>query len=130
ADRYATAVAVSQAYEPGVPAAYVASGRDFPDALAAAARAGVLGGPVLLTGPDRVPDGVLAELGRLQPGEIVVLGGSGAVSDAVLAAVDEATDEVPVRRLGGPDRYATAVLLAQEAGAVEEVFIASGRDFP
>ena len=54
-DRYATAAAVAQEFAPGVPVAYVASGLDFPDALAGAAAAGAQGSPVLLTSPRSVP---------------------------------------------------------------------------
>jgi putative cell wall-binding protein len=63
---------------------YVATGLNFPDALAAAAAAGRLGGPVLLVGPTSIPADTQAELGRLKPGRIVVAGGSGVVSDGVL----------------------------------------------
>jgi subtilisin family serine protease len=86
ADRYATAAAVSAgAFSPGVGTVFVATGAGFPDALAGAAAAGSLGGPVLLVPPAGVPGVVAAELSRLAPGRIVVLGGPGAVPDAVLA---------------------------------------------
>ena len=87
-DRYATAAAISAgAFSPGVPVAYVALGTNFPDALAAAAAAGHLGGPVLLVTTDTIPAATAAELARLKPGRIVVVGGISVVSDAVLAAL-------------------------------------------
>ncbi|MFB8188273.1 carboxypeptidase regulatory-like domain-containing protein [Microbacterium sp. NPDC055988] len=83
--RYETAVAVSVASFPtaGVPVVYLANGRDFPDALAGAAAAGHFGGPVLLTEPGALPPVVAAELARLKPQKIVILGGTGVVTDAV-----------------------------------------------
>src|SRR5580704_6007818 len=70
ADRFATAAAVSQAtYPDGAPIAYVATGLDFPDALAAAAAAGGHG-PVLLTLPDSVPPATSSELARLHPHQV------------------------------------------------------------
>ena len=54
------------------------------DALAAGVAAGVRGGPVLLTEPDRLPAPSATELQRLDPDEIVVVGGTGSVSDAVV----------------------------------------------
>jgi hypothetical protein len=88
ADRYATAAAVSSwTFAAGVPIAFIATGANFPDALAGAAAAGVLGGPVLLTTRDGLPAVTAAELTRLRPARIIVLGGSGVVSDAVLSAV-------------------------------------------
>jgi hypothetical protein len=77
----------SWTFAAGVPIAFIATGANFPDALAGAAAAGVLGGPVLLTTRDSLPAVTAAELARLRPARIVVLGSSGVVSDAVLSAV-------------------------------------------
>lgn len=88
ADRYATAAAVSAAtFAPGVPVAYVAAGTDFPDALAGGPAAAAQGGPILLVGRDAVPAVTAAELARLRPARIVVLGGPAAASDALVAAL-------------------------------------------
>ena len=85
ADRYATAAAISAAtFSPGVPVAYVATGQNFPDALAGGSAAAAGGGPILLVSPTSVPAATRAELTRLGPGRVVVLGGAAAVSDAVL----------------------------------------------
>ncbi len=84
ADRYATSVAISRLQDPGVPVVYVAAGTDFPDGLSGAAAAGELGGPLLLTLPGGLPASVAAELTRLKPRRVVVLGGTGAVSDTVV----------------------------------------------
>ena len=83
-DRYSTAAAISAATKaPGVPVAYVATGLDFPDALAGAAVAGLTRGPLLLVTRDSLPAATLAELARLGPARIVILGASGVVSDAM-----------------------------------------------
>lgn len=84
-DRFATSVAISQArFAPGVPVAFLATGLDFADALAAAPATEGLG-PILLTRPDCVPTVVIAELQRLDPDEVFVVGGRAAVSDAVMS---------------------------------------------
>jgi len=84
ADRFATAAAISAAsFTPGVPVAYVATGMNFPDALAGAAAAGFQGVPVLLVMPDSIPAATAAELARLQPARIIILGSAGAVSNGV-----------------------------------------------
>lgn len=83
-DRWATSAAVSaDTFQPGVDVVYLANGRNFPDALSGAAAAGALGGPVLLTSEQTLPSVVAAELDRLDPARIVVLGGSTAVFDTV-----------------------------------------------
>ncbi|HET9436051.1 MAG TPA: glycosyl hydrolase family 18 protein [Candidatus Limnocylindrales bacterium] len=89
ADRYATAAAVSRAtYAPGVPVVYLASGTGFADALAGAPAAGMQNGPVLLVTATSIPSVVATELARLKPARIVVLGGTGAITDAVKVQAD------------------------------------------
>ena len=130
-DRYATAAAISASYDAGVPVVYVATGLNFPDALAGAAAAGLTGGPVLLVTKDGIPASTAAELTRLRPGTIAVLGGSGVISDAVVAGLwGYATSGVT--RLAGENRYATAAAIsaATYAPGVPVVYLATGLDFP
>ncbi len=132
ADRYATAAAISRAhFGPGVPVAYVATGRNFPDALAVGPVAGLQGGPVLLTDPSTLPQTTRDELARLRPGRIVVAGGAGAVSDGVAQALQQYTSQ-PVSRMAGADRYETAAAVSRASFApgVPALFIATGRTFP
>lgn len=131
ADRYATAAAISaRSFDPGVPVAYVASGSAFADALAAGPVAARAGAPILLTAAASVPPATAAELGRLRPGRIVVVGGSAVVSAAVFSELDAFTDGA-VERIAGPDRYATAALLAERAySSAEVVYVATGTTFP
>ncbi len=72
-------------FGPGVPVAYVATGLNFPDALAAAAAGGFRGGPVLLVTRDTIPAPTASELGRLKPERIVVIGSTGVVGNSVAA---------------------------------------------
>jgi len=91
ADRYATAAAISAAtFAPGVDVVYLAIGTNFPDALAGAAAAGHKGGPLLLVAGDSLPPATRAELARLKPARIVILGSTSVVSSAVLQASEAA----------------------------------------
>jgi alkaline phosphatase D len=131
-NRFATAAALSAAtFDRGVPVAYVATGEDFPDALAGGVAAARAGAPVLLVGRDRVPPETGAELERLEPGSIVVLGGPAAVSDAVVAELRPRTTGA-VTRLAGPSRFATAAAISQAAfaGGAPVAVIATGTAFP
>jgi putative cell wall-binding protein len=131
-DRYATAAAISAAtFAPGVPVAYVATGLNFPDALAGAAAAGHLGAPILLVAPDSVPAATATELLRLQPGRVVILGGPGAVSDGVAGTLSYYTTG-GVFRLSGSDRYSTAAAIsaATFAPGVPVAYVATGLNFP
>jgi putative cell wall-binding protein len=133
ADRYDAAAAISAAsFSPDVPVAYVATGVTFPDALAGAAVAGRQGGPVLLVPGTTIPASVAAELVRLRPQRIVILGGTGSVSSTVESALHFYSGSVT--RIGGADRYAVAVSLSAAAypspAAVPVAFVATGNTFP
>lgn len=131
-DRYATAAAISAAtYAPGVPVAYIATGLNFPDALAGAAVAGSKGAPILLVGRDTIPGATAAELTRLAPGSIVVLGASGVVGNGVAAGLAAFTSG-SVTRLAGINRYATAAAIsaANYAPGASVVYLATGANFP
>ncbi|HEX7195295.1 MAG TPA: cell wall-binding repeat-containing protein [Candidatus Limnocylindria bacterium] len=132
ADRYATAAAVSAAtFAPGVPTAYIASGNGWPDALAAVPHAGRAGGPLLLTNRGSLPAVVKTELQRLRAGRIIVVGGTGVVSQAVESALDAYTTGAVIR-LSGADRYATAAAISAfhlPSGA-PLAYVATGENFP
>lgn len=131
-DRYATAAAVSAAaFAPGLPVAYLVSGLNFPDALATVPLAAANGAPILLTMRDRLPAATAAELARLRPGRIVIVGGPEVVSGSVASQLATyATGGVA--RIAGSNRYETAALVSQALtqGAIPaEGFVATGLGF-
>ena len=131
-DRYATAAAISAAvFHPGVPVVYVATGQNYPDAVAGGPAAADEGGPVLLVRSDAIPSATAAELNRLKPGHIVVLGGTSAVSAGVASALAGYTAG-PVVRRSGPDRYATAAAISAAVfhPGVPVVYVATGQNYP
>jgi putative cell wall-binding protein len=131
-DRFATAAALSaRTFEPGVPVVYVATGETFADALAGGPAAAVSGGPVLLVARDRVPAATAAELQRLRPASIVVLGGGQAVAASVEAEL-AGFASAGVTRLAGRDRFATAAAVSRAVfdPGVGTVFVATGADYP
>jgi subtilisin family serine protease len=132
-DRFATAVAISQGFDPGVSATYVATGLDFPDALGAAPLAAFLDGPLLLVLRNSIPPVVAFELDRLAPSFIYVLGGTGVVSQNVENSLWQYTNQGTVWRRAGSNRYETAVAVSQTfagPGSAGSVFVATGVNFP
>jgi len=132
ADRYATAAALSaSAYPSGATDVMIATGANFPDALAGSATAGRLGMPVLLTSPTRLPAATTAELNRLKPQRIWVLGGTSVVSEGVRAALVPYASSGQVTRVSGADRYATAAQISMRwyAPGVQAAFVAVGTNF-
>lgn len=129
-DRFATSAMVSGEFE-SADIAFIASGLDFPDALSAAPVAAELGGPVLLTHPDALSAPVIAELERLNPSTVVIVGSFGSVSSAVATQIEELLGVVP-ERVAGANRYETSRALARYGfpNYVREVYIATGKNFP
>jgi putative cell wall-binding protein len=129
-DRYETAALLARGYPAGGDVVYVTTGLNWPDGLAAGAAAAGLDAPVLLVKPDEIPPTTASELERLAPHQIVIVGGTASVSDAVLDALGAYADEVV--RIGGSDRYSTAALLSAHAFApgVPAVYLATGQNFP
>ena len=93
---------------------FLATGLDFADALAAASTRSGSSTNVLLTQKDTVPATTIDAILRLNPQEIVVVGGTDAVSESVMKQV-ESLNIGRVVRVGGKDRYETAALLSQLA---------------
>lgn len=130
ADRYATAAAVAARYPAGRPVVYLATGENYPDALSGAALAARDDAPVLLTRRTELPTATAAQLDRLNPGRIVVLGGTTAVSDAVVAQAGAYTSG-PVTRIFGGDRFETSAKVAAQFPAGGDVaYVATGRAYP
>lgn len=131
ADRFATAAAISAAGFPaGASTVFIANGMNYPDALGGGPAAAKLGAPLLLVTPTSIPTATKEELDLLDPDDIVVLGGTGSVSDTVVAQL---SGYGTVHRLGGQDRYETSRRVVQEfweESGSRTVYIADGRNFP
>lgn len=121
ATRYGTAAALSRdGWPEGAQTVLLATGNDWPDALASAPLAGALDAPLLLSATDMLPVETAEELARLEPERIIVLGGTGAISSEVASAAATVSGLVGVDRIGGANRYETAALIAAEVGVPED----------
>src|SRR5207253_3988337 len=116
-DRFATAVAVAN--ELGDPSTVLlASGINFPDALAAGPAASHSGGVVLLTNGNAMPTSTATYL-NAHPGHAYAIGGPAAAADPTASAIV------------GVDRYATAAAVAAKFfNAPTTVGFATGSNFP
>jgi putative cell wall-binding protein len=91
ADRYATATSgVTQSWSTGSGTVYLASGTTFPDGLAVGPLAAKTKAPLLLVPPCELPQTVADTLKTLKPTRLVVVGGSNAVCDTLLAKMGAA----------------------------------------
>ena len=128
--RYATAVELSKdSYATTAPVVYIAAGANYPDALSAGPAAAYEGGPLLLVKSTEVPAEVVAEIQRLDPSRIVVIGGLPSVSAEVYTQLTGLTDTI--ERIAGASRYETSRLIADTVFPESTVaYVASGANFP
>lgn len=136
-DRFDTAADLSKQFFPlaagtaadPVSNVVIATGWDYPDALTGSAAAAHETSPLLLVQRDTVPASVVAELQRLKPKAITVVGGSERVSDTVLAQLKTYTAG-SVDRVAGSDRYQTADRVsARFFPAAANVTLVSGQTY-
>lgn len=133
--RFDVSASISElGFDPGVPVVYIANGLNFPDALSAAPAASLQGGPLLLVSPTEIPAPIAAEIARLQPAKIVVVGGPASVSPAVFTRLEAMAPDI--LRIGGLGRYEVSRGVAEYAwggpsgpGATV-AYITTGRNFP
>lgn len=134
-NRYATAAAVASSIPVSASAVVIASGepQSLIDATVGGPLAGAVGGPILLTTHGALPSPTIAELNRRGASvrTAYILGSSGTVSEAVASTLR--ARGLTVIRLGGPSRYETARLVAEEVDRlrpVSSVVIAAGTAIP
>lgn len=149
ANRYATAASVSRmlwdntqnpwygyGYGPGC--IVVANGLNPADALTGGALAARMDGVLLLTNPTSLSPETKAEILRVTESlfwdyehvKVYVLGGAGAVSDAVVKQIEDLRTVNEVERLEGADRFETAAAIASEiddeVGTYGYVYLVNG----
>lgn len=115
--------------------AFLATGANFPDALAASPLAVSTGRPIFLAGPGGVSASTRAAMQACGVDEVVVLGGTGAISVSIENDLIARFGTSNVRRLAGANRYATAVEVAtygvESLGlSWDGLAIATGTGFP
>ncbi len=134
-DRYATSVLIAQkaiTFRSGTfdGTVLVATGSNYPDALAGSPIAAATGRPIVLANPNTA--------GYTLPGgttRAAILGGVNSVPSAVQTSLNNRLGAANVLRLGGRSRYDTAVLVADwgvaDAGmAWHGVALTTGETFP
>lgn len=131
-NRYLTNVAVSQRF--GVPGGtvFVATGALFPDALSVGPVAAKANGNLVLTDTKALGKETRAELVRLAPKKVVVVGGTGAVSANVESQLRGLPSRPVVSRVGGVNRYETSLEVVRSGlgkGELKSVYFATGDNY-
>ncbi len=139
ADRYETANLIAQETVDTLDGdwdgtAFVATGNNFPDALAASPLSSYTGYPIFLANSDGVSDETQAVMDDLGVTDVYLLGSPGVLPGAAEGQV-KAAGAVKVARIAGDTRYETAVGAAtfgvEELGmSWSQTAIATGENFP
>ena len=128
-DRYETSALLAKRVAGligGVDQAIMASGEDFPDALASAPLSGKKVAPILLTRKESLPKSVDAMIKELKIKAVDIAGGNKAVATSLEKALPKLT-----KRYDGDNRYDTAALIANDVRtSPRQVYLASGEVFP
>jgi len=116
-DRIDTAIEISKAGWDKAKVVILATANQFPDAMAGVPLAKAVDAPILLTvNGKQLEAEVKAEIARLSPEKVYILG----QTDAVNANIENELKALyNVERVGGKDRFGTAVEIANE---MEEVY--------
>lgn len=128
-NRYETAVEISKSGWDTALAVVLATGENYPDALAGVPFAYSLDAPILLTQSNQLPIVTENEMKRLKTRKVYILGGPVAISGKVENQL--ANLGIEVIRIGGENRYHTAALLAEQMGTIgiDKAVLVDGSDF-
>lgn len=120
-DRYETSAKISQQTFPNhIKTIVLASGENFADSLVAGSLANKKNAPVLLTKRDNLPKVIKDEIARLNPEEVIIVGGEKSVNVKGLKNV---------KRLAGTNRFETSVQVYKYLNPNGKVALASGLTF-
>lgn len=130
-NRFETAVNISQAGFDSADTVVIANSHEFADALTGVPLANELSAPLLLTRAHGLNADSRSEIERLNPNEVIILGGETAVSSAVEQELGELASTVT--RIGGDNRFQTAELIAERVVAEsgqDEAILVNSHNFP
>lgn len=132
-DRYQTSLAISKEgwLDGEAPVVVIATGADFPDALAATPLASSYSAPILLSRKNSLPAGFADELMRLGTEHVILVGGTLALSDALKNQIEDLN--ITIERISGETREETAVKIAREIakekGVEETLYVTTSSNF-
>ena len=132
-DRYQTSLAISKEgwLDGEAPTVVIATGVNFPDALAATPLASTYSAPILLSRKDSLPAGFADELKRLRTEHVILVGGTVALSDTLKKQIEGL--KITTERISGGTREETAVKIAREiakeTGVEETLYVATSANF-
>ena len=109
----------------------LASGANYPDALAASALAGDLNAPIMLTDPNGLSSETERRIQSLKPAHVYIIGGNAAVSADVERRVTQLAESgADIKRIAGDTRYDTSLKVASSvSNPSDTVIVTTGTNY-
>ncbi len=126
ADRYETSMKISQKFATKSGYAIIASGENFPDALCACPLSKKYDAPIILTPENKLDSKAEEELKNCEVKKVFIIGNS--ISKDVEASINSMG--ITCERIGGSDRYETAMMVANYVGIKDRIIVVSGDNYP
>ncbi|MDH6181377.1 putative cell wall-binding protein [Microbacteriaceae bacterium SG_E_30_P1] len=132
ADRYAVSRNVAARFWPQSEGAYIATGKNFPDALSAGPAAALAGYPILLEDgtASTVSPGTKSTIQSLSVRRVMIAGGPSSFSPSLETSLTVSAGVPEVHRWSGANRYTASVDVNRVFRATDTVYFASGVTFP
>ncbi|WP_042271297.1 cell wall-binding repeat-containing protein [[Clostridium] dakarense] len=128
-NRAHTATKISQeGWKDGADKVILVNGNAIADGITATPLATTMNAPILLTDNNGIPQSTKDELARLNPKDIIIIGGESVVSKSIENELKTSASS-NVLRIAGINRYETSLKIAKEIDDyhdVEKIFIANG----
>ncbi|HSQ87293.1 family 10 glycosylhydrolase [Romboutsia sp.] len=129
-DRYDTAAKIGQeGWKTGADTVILTNGYSVVDGVTATPLATSNNAPILLVEKGKIPDVTKTELKRLNPKNLIVIGGQSVVEEKVITDAKSILPGVVTKRIGGIDRYETSLLIAKEISTlvpINKVYVTGG----
>lgn len=109
----------------------LASGANYPDALAASALAGDSNAPIMLTDPNGLSTETEWRIQNLKPARVYIIGGNAAVSTKVERRIAQLIgSESNIQRIAGDTRYDTSLKVASSlSNPSDTVIVTTGTNY-
>lgn len=128
-NRYDTSIEISEEYK-NADTVIITSGEKFTDELTSTVLSSRLKAPILLTRERGISEKLINEVKRLKAKSVIIVGGENTVSKDI----EKSLKDYNVKRIGGKDRYETAILVGEEvrkvSGNNSKGILVDGTNFP
>lgn len=128
--RFDTAVAISkEGWDSSTKTVVLTSAYSVVDGVSATPLASINNAPILLLDKNEVTKSTKEELKRLNPSNIIVIGGTNVVNDNVYNEIKSILPSVYIKRIGGINRYETSLNIAKEISGhknIDKIYVAGG----